>query len=100
MSYLRDVPDRSTSIRAGWFTAVSRSTMIDNAAGGAANTLRPAGALIGTIETKANLVRPIMTDSGPVRATGQVISAGRRIIVSEARLVDAEADCSRTARQR
>jgi uncharacterized protein (TIGR00369 family) len=63
-------------------------TMIDGATGAAANTLRPAGGLIGTIETKVNLVRAITVETGPIRATGQVISAGRRIVLAEARLTD------------
>jgi uncharacterized protein (TIGR00369 family) len=67
-------------------------TMIDGAAGAAANTLRPAESLIGTIETKVNLLRPITVDTGPVRATGRVVSASRRIIVAEARLTALNGD--------
>jgi uncharacterized protein (TIGR00369 family) len=63
-------------------------TMVDAAAGAAANTLRPAGGLIGTIETKVNMVRPIRADIGPIRATGRVISAGRRIVLCEAQVTD------------
>jgi uncharacterized protein (TIGR00369 family) len=63
-------------------------TMIDSAAGAAANTLRSAGGSIGTIEIKTNLVRAVTVDTGIVRATGRVISGGRRIIVAEARLED------------
>ena len=59
-------------------------TMVDGAAGAAANTLRPAEGLIGTIETKVNLLKAITVDTGPVRATGRVVSASRRIVVAEA----------------
>jgi uncharacterized protein (TIGR00369 family) len=65
-------------------------TLIDSAAGAAANTLRPAGGTIGTVETKTNLLRVLTAETGVVRATGRVVSGGRRIIVTEARLVDAE----------
>ena len=63
-------------------------TMIDGATGSAGNTLRPACGLIGTIETKVNMVRPIRVETGPIRATGRVISAGRRIVLTEGRLED------------
>jgi uncharacterized protein (TIGR00369 family) len=62
--------------------------MIDGATGAAANTLRPPGGLIGTIETKVNLVRAITLETGPVRARGHGISAGRRIVLAEALLTD------------
>jgi uncharacterized protein (TIGR00369 family) len=67
-------------------------TMIDGAAGAAANTLRPAEGLIGTIETKANLIKAITIDTGPIRATGRVVSAGRRVVVAEARLAALNGD--------
>jgi uncharacterized protein (TIGR00369 family) len=67
-------------------------TMIDGAAGAAANTLRPAGGLIGTIETKVNLLEVITVDTGTVRATGRVVNASRRIVVAEARLAGANGE--------
>ena len=67
-------------------------TMIDAAAGSAANTLRPAQGRIGTIETKVNLLKAITVDTGTVRATGRVVSAGRRIVVVEARLTAPDSD--------
>jgi uncharacterized protein (TIGR00369 family) len=63
-------------------------TMLDAAAGAAANTLRPAGGSIGTIETKVNFVKAIPGDAGLIRATGRVLSGGNRIVVSEAQLTD------------
>jgi uncharacterized protein (TIGR00369 family) len=65
-------------------------TLIDSAAGCAAHTLLPAGASYATIETKANFSRPIVEDSGRVRAEGRAIGRGRRIISCEARVVDAK----------
>ena len=65
-------------------------TLIDSAAGCAAHTLLPAGASYATIETKANFSRPIAEDSGRVRAEGRAVGRGRRVISSEARVVDAK----------
>ena len=39
-----------------------------------------------TVEFKLNLVRPIFGDSGPLRAEGKVVNAGRTIATSEGRL--------------
>jgi uncharacterized protein (TIGR00369 family) len=64
-------------------------TLIDSAAGCAAHTLLPAGASYATIETKANFSRPILKDTGRVRAEGRVIGRGRRIMSCEARIADA-----------
>jgi uncharacterized protein (TIGR00369 family) len=53
------------------------------------HTTVPAGQGYTTVEFKLNLVRPIMPDTGPLRAEGKVINAGRTIATSEGRLVDA-----------
>jgi uncharacterized protein (TIGR00369 family) len=42
-----------------------------------------------TLEVKINYVRPILADTGEVRAEGKIISSGRRIATAEGRLVDA-----------
>jgi uncharacterized protein (TIGR00369 family) len=62
-------------------------TLIDSAAGCAAHSLLPAGAGYATIETKANLSRPITLNTGRVRAEGRVVSQGRQIISAEAKLL-------------
>jgi uncharacterized protein (TIGR00369 family) len=64
-------------------------TLIDSATGCAAQTILPAGVSYTTIETKANFDRPILKDSGRVRAEGRVVSRGRRIIACDGRIVDA-----------
>jgi uncharacterized protein (TIGR00369 family) len=61
-------------------------TLIDSATGCAAHSLLPAGSLYTTIETKANFSRPITPDTGRVRAEGRVVSRGRQIISTEAKL--------------
>ncbi len=49
----------------------------------AVHTTVPAGQGYTTVEFKLNLVRPIMPDTGPLRAEGKVINAGRTIATSE-----------------
>ena len=61
-------------------------TLIDSAAGCAGYSLVPAEAGFRTVETKANLSRPITRDSGRVRAEAHVVSQTRQIISTEARV--------------
>jgi uncharacterized protein (TIGR00369 family) len=70
------------SVHGGWAL-----TLIDSAAACACHSLLPAGTSYTTIETKANFSRPIKPDTGRVRAEGRVISRGRQIMSSEARLI-------------
>jgi len=65
-------------------------TLIDSACGCAAHSVLPAGTGYATIETKGNLARPITKDTGRVRAEGHVISRGRQIISTEARVLGAD----------
>jgi len=64
--------------------------LIDSATGCACHSLLPAGTSYTTIETKVNFSRPIMPDSGRVRAEGKVVSKGRRIISSQAQLLSSD----------
>jgi uncharacterized protein (TIGR00369 family) len=65
-------------------------TLIDSAAGCAGHTLLPPGVGYTSVETKTNFTRPIRHDTGRVRAEGRVISRGRQIMTSEARLLDTQ----------
>jgi uncharacterized protein (TIGR00369 family) len=69
------------TVHGGW-----AMTLIDSAAGCAGYSLVPAGAGFRTIETKANLSRPITGDTGRVRAEARVVSQTRQIISTEARV--------------
>jgi uncharacterized protein (TIGR00369 family) len=62
-------------------------TLIDSAAGCAGLSLLPSGQGFATIETKANLSRPIAIDTGRVRAEAHVVARGRQIISAEARVL-------------
>jgi len=72
------------TVHGGWAL-----TLIDSATGCAAHTVLPAGVGYTTIETKANLSRPIKHDTGRVRAEGRVVTRGRQIMSAEARVLDA-----------
>lgn len=63
------------------------ATMLDSAMGCAAHTLVPATAFLGTVDLKISYLRPLLADSGRVRAEGKVINAGRSLILAEGRLV-------------
>ncbi len=71
------------TVHGGWAL-----TLIDSAATCAAHSVLPAGVGSTTVETKANFSRPITKDTGRVRAEGRVVSQGRRIISTEARVLD------------
>jgi uncharacterized protein (TIGR00369 family) len=61
-------------------------TLIDSATGCALHTMLPAGTGYSTIETKANMTRPIRAEDGKVRCEGKVVSRGRQVATAEARL--------------
>lgn len=44
--------------------------------------------LFTTLDIKVNYIRGMTADTGEVRAEGRVVNAGRRVILSEAKLVD------------
>jgi uncharacterized protein (TIGR00369 family) len=69
------------TVHGGW-----AMTLIDSAAGCAGYSLMPAATGFRTVETKANLSRPITSGSGRVRAEARVVSQTRQIISSEARV--------------
>lgn len=72
------------SIHGGW-----TATLLDSCMACAVHTTVPAGQGYTTVEFKLNLVRPIMPDTGPMRAEGKLINGGRTIATSEGRLMDA-----------
>ena len=58
--------------------------------GCAVHTLLDSGVGYTTLELKANFVRPVTLQSGPLRAEGSVIHAGGTVMTAEARLLDAQ----------
>lgn len=63
-------------------------TLLDSAMGCAVQTQMPAGGAYTTLEAKTNLVRAITSETGPLRAIGKVLHAGKRVATAEARLKD------------
>lgn len=70
-------------VHGGWLL-----TLVDSAGGCAAHSTVGAGVGFGTVETKANFSRPILPDTGRVRAEGRVVVRGRQIITTEVRVTD------------
>ncbi len=63
---------------------------LDSAAGTALHTTLPAGVGYTTVTITTNFLRPVLADSGTLTCEGTLAKAGRRIGLTEARLVDAE----------
>lgn len=70
------------TVHGGWAL-----TIIDSVTGCAGYSLLPAGSSYTTIETKANFSRPILKETGRVRAEGRAVAQGRQIISAEARVL-------------
>jgi len=71
-------------VHGGWYAAV-----LDAPLGDALPTLLPKGVGYTTLELKMNLVRPVLPDTGVLRAVGRVVHKGKRTAVTEARMEDA-----------
>ena len=65
-------------------------TMLDSAMGCCVQTMLPAGKGYTTLEIKANLVRAVTLQTGPIRATGKIVHLGRQTATAEARLEDSQ----------
>lgn len=65
------------------------ATLLDSCMACAVHSTLAAGQGYTTIEFKVTFVRPMTTETGPVRAIGEVINVGRRLGASQGRLVDA-----------
>jgi uncharacterized protein (TIGR00369 family) len=66
------------------------TTLLDSAMGTAFVSEADAGTRWTTLELKANFTRTITAETGPVRCTGTVVHRGRRVVTTEARLVDTD----------
>ncbi|MEZ5995634.1 MAG: PaaI family thioesterase [Hyphomonadaceae bacterium] len=72
-------------VHGGW-----AMTLIDSACGAAGHTTLPPNVGYGTLETKANFVRPITAGAGTLRAEGRVLAQGRTILTAEAKITGAD----------
>jgi uncharacterized protein (TIGR00369 family) len=73
------------SVHGGWIAAI-----LDSAVGCAVHSTLPAGTGYTTVELKINYVRAVTEASGPLRAEGKVIHAGKQLATAEGRLHDAQ----------
>ncbi len=73
------------SVHGGW-----AATLLDSCMGCAVHTMLEAGQGYTTAELHVNYVRALEKDTGPVRAEGRVIHAGRRIATAEGKLFGAD----------
>ena len=64
------------------------ATMLDSCMGLAIQSTLEKGVGSTTLEFKISFVRPITSETGPIKAEGTVISRGRRIGTAEGRLTD------------
>lgn len=71
------------TVHGGWAL-----TLIDSATGCAAMSCLAAGISYTTVETKANMVRPILADTGLVTCEARVLARGRQIITADASVKD------------
>ena len=65
-------------------------TLLDSAMGCAFVTTAAAGTRWTTLELKTSFTRALTADTGRVRCIGSVLHRGRRVSVTEARILDAE----------
>ena len=66
------------------------ATLLDSATGAAVHTTLAEGEGYTTLETKFNLVRPMMARMGEVRAEGSVVHRGGRVATAEGRVTRAD----------
>ena len=64
------------------------ATLLDSCMGLAVRSTLAKGVSSTTLEIKISFVRPIMPETGPIRAEGIVISRGRRVGTAEGRITD------------
>ena len=77
-------PDRSVYNPMGTVHGGYAATLLDSACGIATHSALAAGRGHTTLELKVSYLRSLSDDSGVVRATGRVVSVGRRVAFAEA----------------
>ena len=81
-------PDRSVYNPLGAVHGGYAATLLDSACGIATHSTLGADRGHTTLELKVSYLRGLSEDSGTVRATGRVVSVGRRVAFAEATLHD------------
>lgn len=73
------------AVHGGWF-----GTLLDSCMACAVMSRLPKGRGYTTLEFKVNILRPVVVETGPLRATGVARHVGRRTGVAEGELVGVE----------
>lgn len=84
------LPDRRAYNPLGTIHGGYAATLLDSACGIATHSALAEGQSYTTLELKIAYHRAMTENTGPVRATGTVLSIGRRVAFAEAKLTDAE----------
>lgn len=66
------------------------STLLDTAAACSVHTTLEVGQAYTSLDLTVKFLRPATTESGRLRATGRIVSRGRRTALAEAQVADAE----------
>jgi uncharacterized protein (TIGR00369 family) len=82
------VPDRDHLNPAGTVHGGLAATMLDSCMGLAIHSTLEKGVGSTTLEFKISLLRPITSETGPIKAEGVVLSCGRRVGTAEGRVTD------------
>ncbi|MDQ0465242.1 uncharacterized protein (TIGR00369 family) [Caulobacter ginsengisoli] len=90
-------PDRSAYNPFGSVHGGYAATLLDSACGVAVQSQLGPGRGHTTLELKVSYLRGLSERSGTVRATGRVVTAGRRVAFAEATLHDGEGRLCATA---
>jgi uncharacterized protein (TIGR00369 family) len=90
-------PDRSVYNPMGGVHGGYAATLLDSACGLAVHSQLGANRGHTTLELKVSYLRGLSERSGRVRATGRVVSAGRRVAFAEATLHDGDGRLCATA---
>jgi len=64
------------------------ATLLDSACGCAVQSTLPAGVGYTSLDLSVRFLRPMTSDTGPVRCEGVVVSAGRRVVLARASITD------------
>lgn len=90
-------PDRSVYNPLGAVHGGYAATLLDSACGIATHSTQGPNRGHTTLELKISYIRALSENSGTVRATGRVVSAGRRVAFAEAELHDGDGRLCATA---
>ncbi len=90
-------PDRSVYNPLGSVHGGYAATLLDSACGIATHSALGPDRGHTTLELKVSYLRALSESSGTVRATGRVVSVGKRVAFAEATLIDGEGRLCATA---